>query len=356
MEQELGPFGRSFLTDEFPSSGTLAMLIIGELTTFMLFGWFLGCFLSIFTAFLVGYLCYNIIEPHFNTREGSRDFLNDFDVIPSGLNDKMKKAYRNSGMVEIWDFTGNQISHIFERSHGGSETDLTKSSTGKVWVKVWIIWIAVYISLYVVGIGGLIVALVANVGNIDLFFQVVGIATYLVMFSIFLMAIFLEDAFEYFTGLFRKPNLKRATFLVILVSIIDFVASIVYSILYDFTIGVPAEDSWFIEASSGGDPMVLFLLFVNLVICAPIFEELIFRGYILDSLRGVHSDLIAILSSGLMFGMMHYSILGPFFPVGATAIGGILYAWLRIKTGSIWPSIVCHSLWNGTIFFVEFVL
>ncbi|MGB1568921.1 MAG: type II CAAX prenyl endopeptidase Rce1 family protein [Candidatus Thalassarchaeaceae archaeon] len=38
-----------------------------------------------------------------------------------------------------------------------------------------------------------------------------------------------------------------------------------------------------------------------------------------------------------------------------TGIGGVLYAWLRIKTGSVWPSIICHSIWNlfaGVIIFL----
>jgi membrane protease YdiL (CAAX protease family) len=356
VEQELGPFGRSFL-GEFPTRGTLAMSLFSVLLSFMLAGGlFSSLFLSIVTTFLMVYLCYNVVEPHFNAEENPRDFINDFDVLPSGLNDKMKQAYRHSGMVEIWDFTGNQISHLFERTGGVSGTDLAKPSTGKVWAKVSIVWIAVYISMYVVAIIGLVVALSTEIGDIDLFSMIVVISSQLVMFSIFLMAIFLEDGFDYFMRLFRRPNLKKASLLVIIVSFVDLILVYVYLIIYDTAVGIPTtEESFFIEASSANDPLLLFLLFIALAVCAPLFEELLFRGYILDSLRGVHSDGFAIIASGLMFGLLHYSIFGPLLLWVTQAIGGVLYAWLRIRTDSIWPSIVCHSLWNGTIFFFEYI-
>ena len=29
--------------------------------------------------------------------------------------------------------------------------------------------------------------------------------------------------------------------------------------------------------------------------------------------------------------------------------GGCLYGWLRVKTGSIYPSMIAHAIWNGFI-------
>ena len=94
-----------------------------------------------------------------------------------------------------------------------------------------------------------------------------------------------------------------------------------------------------------------------MAIAAPIFEEILFRGYILDKIRNLYSDKFAIISSGFLFGLMHWEILAPldFAQTGAATIGGFLYAWLRIKTGSLWPSIICHALWNGGIFFLVFI-
>ena len=361
MEQELGPFGRSFLTDEFPSVGTLAMLIIGELVTFMLFGWFLGCFLSILTAFLVGYLCCNVIEPHFNTREGPRDFLNDFDVLSSDFDEKKRQLYKNSGFAEIWDFSGQHISPLFEKSDGPSMSDFDSDETGIAWLKVATMWFAVFLSIYAIAFIGGGIAYTADLDNsqLDLFNEIMAIVYYLSTGVILIVAILLEGKFSYLSSLFNRPALKKAALLVVLVTILDIILVIVYGLIYDSLLGIPDPgDMFFADAGSAGDPLILILIFLTMAVCAPLFEELIFRGYILDSLRSVHPDWIAILASGMMFGAMHYTIFDPsfgFYRIGVTSIGGILYAWLRIRTGSIWPPIICHFIWNGTIFFIEYI-
>ena len=141
--------------------------------------------------------------------------------------------------------------------------------------------------------------------------------------------------------------------------VFDYILVLAYSIFYGSLLPLPEDTFWFVDANSANDPLILFLLFIALSVGAPIVEELIFRGYILDSFRSNFSDKIAIISSGVLFGFMHWDPFFAFFdiyPIGATAIGGFLYAWLRIKTGSLWPSIICHSLWNGTIFLFEFII
>ena len=227
MEQELGPFGRSFLTDEFPSVGTLAMLIIGELVTFMLFGWFLGCFLSILTAFLVGYLCYNVIEPHFNTREGPRDFLNDFDVLSSDFNEKKRQLYKDSGFAEIWDFSGQHISPLFGKSDGPSMSDFDSDETGIAWLKVSTMWFAVFLSIYAIAFIGGGIAYTADLDNsqLDLFNEIMAIVYYLSTGVILIVAILLEGKFSYLSSLFNRPALKKAALLVVLVTILDIVLS-----------------------------------------------------------------------------------------------------------------------------------
>ena len=174
-----------------------------------------------------------------------------------------------------------------------------------------------------------------------------------------LLAIILDGKQDYLTSLFNRPKLSKASLLIAFVLIIDFLLVLAYSFFYDLLFEIPnAELEFFADTSSANDPLILFLIFVVLAICAPFFEEMIFRGYILDSLRRMYSDIAAIIISGVFFGFWHYAIFDPlnFFQVGQTMIGGFLYAWLRLRTGSIWPCIVCHFIWNGTIFFFEFIV
>ena len=82
--------------------------------------------------------------------------------------------------------------------------------------------------------------------------------------------------------------------------------------------------------------LMLFLL----VVYAPIVEELVFRGFLLQrwaSKWGLRRGLIA---SSLLFGMLHINN-----PVGLTLFGlvmGLLY----VRSRSLWIPIACHSLNN----------
>jgi membrane protease YdiL (CAAX protease family) len=166
---------------------------------------------------------------------------------------------------------------------------------------------------------------------------------------IILIVLYFEDKLSYLRELFILPNFKQSVILISFISILDLILVIIYVFLYDSIAGSPASDSL--------SEMPLFLLFIALVIAAPLLEEILFRGYLLDKIRNSYSDNFAIMVTGILFGIMHYDILAPldFAQTGSATIGGFLYAWLRIKTGSLWPSIICHSLWNGTIFFLFFV-
>ena len=92
--------------------------------------------------------------------------------------------------------------------------------------------------------------------------------------------------------------------------------------------------------------LIRALSFVSIVIAAPVVEELLFRGYILDAIRARHGDVVAVLGSSVLFGLLH---IEPYV-VGMATLGGLIYGFVRIKTGSLWPSIVSHMLWNFLAF------
>jgi len=367
VEQELGPFGRSFL-GEFPTRGTLAMSLFSVLLSFMLAGGlFSSLFLSIVTTFLMVYLCYNVVEPHFNAGETPRDFINDFDVLPSGLNDKMKQAYKHSGMVEIWDLSGElSLDSLFGGQIETSSPNISEwesESKVRTWMKISTLWIAIFIAMYAVTFMGIGIIIFLGVENVDLFFQTLGIVQFAFMGSILLLVIYFESKFEYLKSLFNFPKISKLRFggLVVLVLVLDYILTRIYTGIYEALWPFPeiGDVGWFVDANSASDPLILFLLFTLLSICAPLVEELIFRGYILDSIRGNHSDNLAIIGSGIMFGFMHWDPIFGFFDLyqtGHAVIAGFLYAWLRLKTGSLWPCIICHAIWNGTIFLLMFVI
>jgi membrane protease YdiL (CAAX protease family) len=76
-----------------------------------------------------------------------------------------------------------------------------------------------------------------------------------------------------------------------------------------------------------------------------LFEELFFRGLILDGLKDNYSPVKAIVVSSLLFGIIH---LNPWQFVSAFIIG-LFSAWICIKSKSILPSMYIH-LFNNTLY------
>jgi uncharacterized protein len=78
---------------------------------------------------------------------------------------------------------------------------------------------------------------------------------------------------------------------------------------------------------------------------AGVCEELIYRGYALRTLRGRGMSLwLALLLSGLAFGMMHGIagvMLMPIF-----LVTHVIYAAIFLGFRSLWPAIYLHVLWD----------
>lgn len=84
---------------------------------------------------------------------------------------------------------------------------------------------------------------------------------------------------------------------------------------------------------------ILLILFVAII--GPIFEELIFRGYLLKKLR-VYGDKTAIIYCAIAFGLFHTNVSQILF---AGVIGAIL-AYVVVKSNNIKYSIIIHILVN----------
>ncbi|MCP4213906.1 MAG: CPBP family intramembrane metalloprotease [bacterium] len=80
-----------------------------------------------------------------------------------------------------------------------------------------------------------------------------------------------------------------------------------------------------------------------MVVAAPLLEEFIFRGVVLDGFLKRYSRDKAILLSSLLFGLAH---LNPWQFIMAFALG-LLSGWFYWKTRSIIPSILMHAIANS---------
>ncbi len=86
----------------------------------------------------------------------------------------------------------------------------------------------------------------------------------------------------------------------------------------------------------------LATLFVVAVL-APLIEEILFRGLLFPLLRRWMRFIFAALISGLCFALLHQIV--PLIP--AFLIMGIVLAAAREYSGSLWPPLIIHGLFNA---------
>jgi membrane protease YdiL (CAAX protease family) len=83
--------------------------------------------------------------------------------------------------------------------------------------------------------------------------------------------------------------------------------------------------------------------FVVVAGVAPFVEELTYRGLGFAAVRDAHGAIAAVVLTALAFGLAHGLVVA--LPV--LAIFGAILAWLRLRTNSVYPTMLLHALFNG---------
>jgi membrane protease YdiL (CAAX protease family) len=89
-------------------------------------------------------------------------------------------------------------------------------------------------------------------------------------------------------------------------------------------------------------------------------EEVGWRGFLLPRLMAAGmSEWSALIASGAIWGAWHapmivrgvnfpgHPVLGPFLMIGFCIMFGIIFGWLRLASGSVWPCGVIHGSLNA---------
>ena len=155
---------------------------------------------------------------------------------------------------------------------------------------------------------------------------------------------------EWLKSLFNKPSqklekkvLNKALFILIFVPLaINLIHYLVNKESFNSSMA-NYENSFY----TGVD----FFTIINLVIMAPLCEEIFFRGYIFNKLKTIHKPLTAIIISAIIFAVVHGTLIQQL----SVWVDGCIYAYFFYRTGNIKLSIVGHFIGNLAALFSIYV-
>lgn len=80
-----------------------------------------------------------------------------------------------------------------------------------------------------------------------------------------------------------------------------------------------------------------------------VFEEVAFRGLIFERLRRVLGEREGWLVQAALFSVLHLNPV--IFPTHF--VMGLIFGWLRMRTGSLLPGMILHAVWNAANILLE---
>jgi len=152
---------------------------------------------------------------------------------------------------------------------------------------------------------------------------------------------------EQITALFSISDRSEAGRLILLILVLDIFVVLPIHVVVTLLVFPDAEQQEVITMFEEASETSIALLAFSVAILTPFAEELLFRGFILGMLMKRYEDTTAVVISSLIFAIAHEPIA-----MGLAFGGGLLYGWVRVKTGSVIPGMMAHAIWNGFITFI----
>lgn len=156
-----------------------------------------------------------------------------------------------------------------------------------------------------------------------------------------------------FTGfmLFKRAGITNVIFSILSVLLIVPLSSVLV-LLNDLIVRlivqnpIPIPDSTQYMLDYGFGPAILMF-----AVLPAVCEEIFFRGYVLGATSS-YSKPVIIIFNGFLFSLAHLSM----YRIIDTFVLGMVFAYVALKTKSIWPSMIMHFVNNGSRVALLFLL
>ncbi len=157
----------------------------------------------------------------------------------------------------------------------------------------------------------------------------------------FLMAVFIK--LRQTISVAEYLGLRRVSTTNILISLAITLGFMIIVDVGAYLLDKPLVTQWQLTLyGSSGWPALMWIAFV---VFGPIFEEALFRGFLLEGFRQSRIGVVgAIILTTLLWSLSHiqYSFSG----MAQIFVFGILLGIMRFRTGSLWSVISMHALFN----------
>lgn len=100
------------------------------------------------------------------------------------------------------------------------------------------------------------------------------------------------------------------------------------------------------QSIAARDPVAMALYAAVVSVCAPVWEEIVFRGFLLPSLTRYMPVWCAVLVSSVAFALAHFNVQRMLPLIFLGVVMGVIFA----RSRNLLPSMLLHSLWNGFVF------
>lgn len=150
----------------------------------------------------------------------------------------------------------------------------------------------------------------------------------------------------------RSVNKRDIVLTIMLTFIVGYFSTFMVNVLIDwFPHAVPQSLKQVNNAIKQSSGPILWSFLFGVCIFAPVFEEFLFRGVMWWILEGLISARVAFIVTTILFSLAHLEPLhiAAVFPLG------VLFGFLRWRSGSIWLPLLAHFL-NNTLASLSLVL
>lgn len=156
---------------------------------------------------------------------------------------------------------------------------------------------------------------------------------------------------ERLTHIIKNEDIAPATMFMSVVCAVG--ARLVVSAYFHFSSGIPIlEKSIENSAVQGFEFTYVYQIIIalfSIIVIGPLFEEILFRGIIMNEFLKIMRPWAAIVLQAFFFGLAHFSLFQSSFAFAVGILLGIIY----FKTKNIKASVVSHSVFNLTAFISE---